>query len=132
MSWFFDHMMTERDARQEGDPVTKLERWYSREQHKREHLRKERSKLELKFQNYLIICDTIRLELQENLRELQQSECYSQVALMLLFSHGKAVILLSVTILSVFNDKPGTKLQWDRQVRCRQDFLAHLDGTTQS
>ena len=87
MSWFSDHMMTEMDTQQEGGPLTKLERWRSREQFKREKLRKERSELQLKLQKYLNKCDTIRLKLEGNLRELQQSECSSQVASMLLFSH---------------------------------------------
>ena len=83
--------MTEMEIQQEEHPVTKVEKWHRREQSKREKLRKERSELELKLQKYLNKCDIIRLKLEGNLRELQQSECSSQVASMLLFSHGKSV-----------------------------------------
>ena len=96
LSWFVDQMLEESQetttsTTTEGHPVTKIENWHKCKRAKTLSLEKERSELQIKLQKTLNECEIIRVQLEQNLRELEQNESSCQLASKVLLFYGKSL-----------------------------------------
>ena len=85
LSWFVYQMLEESQettasTTAEDHPVTKIEKWHKCKRAKTLSLEKERSELQVKLQKTLNECEIIRVQLEQNLRELEQNESACQLA----------------------------------------------------
>ena len=83
--------MTTTSTTTEDHPVTKLENWHKSKRTKTQSLEKERSELQIKLQKTLNECEIIRVQLEQNLRELEQNESACQLASKLLLFYVKSL-----------------------------------------